>query len=66
MVRIARLSLLSRIMCKAPVIVTNLIYDLAAVIGWPREVKADLRWLSGSEKFAGDAERSFKDWGGFH
>ena len=51
MIRVARLSLWSRILCKAPKIVIDLCMDLASIqVGWPKAVQDDLRWLSGSAK----------------
>ena len=64
MIRVARLFLWFRIMRKVPEIMTTLCFDMAkANIGWPVAVHGDLRWLSGSGKFAGAVGRSFEDWG---
>ena len=63
MIRVARLSLWSRILCKAPKIVIDLCMDLAAIqVGWPAAVMADLKWISSSEKCAHLAEATFEDW----
>ena len=66
MIRLARLSLRSRILCKAPAVLTSLCHDMASVsIGWPDSVKGDLRWLSGSTEFSSTLERSFEEWSGY-
>ena len=63
MIRVARLSLWSRILCKAPKLVIDLCMDLASIkIGWPNAVQDDLMWLSGSAKYAMYAATTFKDW----
>jgi hypothetical protein len=64
MIRTARLSLVARIMCKAPKVMTSLIFDMAqSKIGWPETVLHDLQWLCGAEKFNGRCEWTFEDWG---
>ena len=66
MIRIARLSLWSHILCKAPMVLTSLCHDMASCdIGWPEAVKQDLRWLSGSSSFSATLERNFEDWSGY-
>ena len=66
MIRVARLSLRSRILCKAPVFVTSLCADLAAAkIGWPLAIIDDLRWACGSEKYSSAAARSYEDWAAY-
>ena len=63
MIRVARLSLWSRIMCKAPLVLKRLCSDLAnAKIGWPVAVVDDLQWSCGSEKHAAFVSRSYEDW----
>ena len=63
MIRVARLSLWSRILCKAPKIVIDLCMDLAIIqVGWPKAVADDLRWLCGSAKYATSADTTFEDW----
>ena len=45
MIRIARLSLWSRILCKAPEVMKSLCFDMAkANVGWPGAVYCDLKW----------------------
>ena len=62
MIRVARLSLQSRILCKAPKLVTDLCMDMASVnVGWPTAVLDDLRWASGSVKYATRSNASFED-----
>ena len=63
MIRVARLSLFSRIMTKAPDELRKIVHDLASVgIGWPVEVKRDLDWLCTSKTYMADSNKSFDDW----
>jgi len=63
MIRVARLSLWSRILCKAPKLVIDLCMDLASIkIGWPNAVQDDLKWLCGSAKYEKSAATTFEDW----
>ena len=63
MIRVARLSLWSRILCKAPVVLKSLCSDMAnAMIGWPVAVLDDLHWSCGGEKHAAFSNRSYEDW----
>ena len=44
-------------------LVTDLCMDMAAVkVGWPMAVLDDLRWASGSVKYASLSAASFEDW----
>ena len=61
--RIARLCLLSRLIEKAPMVLMSLIVDIAACdVGWPRQVKEDLKWPSMSNVYSSCANRSFNEW----
>ena len=63
MIRVARLSLWSRILCKAPQMVTDLCMDMAVVqIGWPMAVIDDLKWLSASKRCSTSTDATFEDW----
>ena len=63
MIRVARLSLWTRILCKAPALVVNLCMDMATInVGWPKVVLSDLRWMSGSVKYATFSSTPFEDW----
>ena len=63
MIRVARLSLWSRILCKAPEVVKSLCFDMAKVnVGWPSAVYGDLKWACGANFFQAAVGRSFEDW----
>ena len=63
MIRVARLSLFSRIITKALDELLKIVHDLARVgIGWPVEVKRDLDWLCTSKTYMAASNRSFDDW----
>ena len=66
MIRIARLSLWSRILCKTPEVVKSLCFDMAKVnVGWPSAVYGDLKWASGATFFQAAVGRSFEDWAAY-
>ena len=66
MLRVARLSLLNRLVSKAPVDLLSLITDLIVVPnGWTQSVADDLKWLCLSEDFTKRIGQSLPEWIGF-